>query len=113
MYYYTIFVPLQTNTFQAVLISNGSKAYSIFTYECNTMEWSSEPTIGINAGGAWYRLHPLSGLVHSSAIDCVHMNQGTSSSSSINNVVYDLAPIVPTGTVPPPVDRRKWIQLKL
>lgn len=74
---------------------------------CDKIEWSGEPTIGINAGGAWYRLHPLSGLVHSNAIDCVHMNPGQASSSSINNVVYDLAPTTPTGTMPPPTEKRK------
>ena len=96
--------PTQTNTFQTVLISNGTKAYSVFTYVCDTMKWSDEATIGFNAGGSYYQLHPLSGRIHSSAIDCVHTTLG----QNINNVVYDLAPTTPEGTQPPPVETCKF-----
>ncbi len=67
------------------------------------MQWSGEATIGINAGESWYKSHPLSGSLHSNAIDCVH----ASINQSINNLVYDLAPVVPTAPVPPKIERRK------
>ena len=69
------------------------------------MKWSDEATIGFNAGGTYYQLHPLSGRIHSSAIDCVHTTFG----QNINNVVYDLAPTVPEGTQPPPEQTRMFI----
>ena len=85
------------------MISNGTKAYAVFTYTCDTMQWSDEATIGFNAAGTLYKLHPLSGRLHASAIDCVHMLNG----SFINNVIFDLAPEEPEGTVPPITERSK------
>lgn len=91
------------NTFQAVLVSNGTKAYAIFTYVCDMIEWSDEATIGFNAAGSLHSLHPLSGLIQANAIDCVH----SGIDQPINNVVYDLAPTTPNATVPLPVQRGK------
>ena len=77
----------QTNTFQAVLITNGTKSYAVFTYMCDRIEWSDEATIGFDAGGEFYINHPLSGQFVSNAIDCVHQPD-----SVWNNVIYDLVP---------------------
>lgn len=77
----------QTNTFQAILITNGTKSYAVFTYMCNLIEWSDAATIGFDAGGEFYANHPLSGQFVSNAIDCVHQPD-----SVWNNVIYDLVP---------------------
>ena len=77
----------QTNTFQAVLITNGTKSYAVFTYMCDRIEWSDEATIGFDAGGEFFTNHPLSGQFVSNAIDCVHHPD-----SVWNNVIYDLVP---------------------
>ena len=90
---------LQSNTFQGILITNGTKSYSIFTYVCDMTEWSDEATIGFNAGLSSNNLHFLSGTLQASAIDCVHQQNG----SNINNVIFDLVPgELMQGTPPQP-----------
>ena len=73
---------LQNNTFQGILITNGSRSYAVFTYKCGLLEWSGGATIGFYAEGDFYMNHPLSG-VNSTQIACV--NGGL-----WNNVVYSL-----------------------
>ena len=92
---------LQTNTYQAVLITDGSKSYAVYIYKCSMMKWSNEATIGWNAGGELYANHPLSGLPAANEIACVHRIQG----SDLNNVIYDLVPgvLFPAEATPPPL----------
>ncbi len=91
---------LQNNTFQACLITNGTKSYAVYTYQCGELQWSNEATIGFNAGGDIYENHPLSGQTHANSIACVHTNHNT----PWNNVIYDLVPdgIASNGTTPAP-----------
>lgn len=44
----------QENTFQAILITDGTYSYTVFTYKCGLMEWGSSVTIGYNAAGDSY-----------------------------------------------------------
>ena len=93
-----LFIMHQTNTFQAIVITNGTKSYAVFTYMCNLVEWSDEAGIGFNAAGEFYANHPLSGQFVSNAIDCVHQPD-----SIWNNVIYDLVPgSVMSGATPEP-----------
>lgn len=63
------------------------------------MEWSDEATIGYNAGGEYYSLHPLSGTLLANAVDCLHSNIGIRT----NNIIYDLVPgQLNEGSTPPP-----------
>ncbi len=87
----------QENTFQGIIISNGTKVYAVFTYVCEDMEWSDAAVVGYNAGGEPYQNHLLSGGPESRVIGCVHRP-----SSDVNNVVMDLAPGVASGTTPEP-----------
>ena len=90
---------LQVNTFQGVLITNGTKSFSIFTYTCDQLEWSDESTVGYNAAGDYTDTHPLSGTLYANALDCLHTNIDV----SINNIVYDLVPgQLNTGITPEP-----------
>ena len=77
----------QSNSFQAVLITNGTKSYAIYTYKCDLIEWSNEATIGYNAAGDYYINHPFSGTALTDSIDCVHQPD-----SVWNNEIYDLVP---------------------
>ena len=77
------------NTFQAVIISDGSKTYSIFTYKCDLLIWSNEATIGFNAASDYYVNHPLSGTVQANTLGCVNE---VVDGSVWNNVIYDLVP---------------------
>ena len=80
--------PLQLNTFQAILTTNGSKSYAVFTYHCGDLLWLSDATIGFNAPPDTYESHPLSGTdINPDTIACVH-----SPESEWNNVIYDLEP---------------------
>ena len=96
---YTLFS--QTNSFQAVLATDGTKSYAVFTYKCSSMNWAFQPTIGTNAGGTLYNNHPLTGYNYAFKIGCVHTGQP----DDINNVVYDLVPnpdsVLPSSSVPP------------
>ena len=88
---------MQVNIFQAVLISNHTKTYSVFTYNCHDMEWSGNAVIGFNAGGEIFHSHSLSGGVTSRLVGCVHMPE-----SVWNNVMYDLTPVEAEGPTPIP-----------
>ena len=77
---------MQSNTFEGIVITNGTKSYAVFTYQCPEVEWSDGAVIGFNAGFEYFGNHPLSGLVQSSVIDCVHPNV------EWNNVIFDLTP---------------------
>ena len=87
----------QRNTFQGIVITNGSKTYAVYTYHCNDIEWSDGSVIGFNAGGSYYANHPLSDSIAASDIDCVHRP-----GSEWNNVVYDLNPNGTVVLTPPP-----------
>ena len=41
----------QENTYQAILITDGTYTYTVFTYDCNLAEWGTSVTIGFNAAG--------------------------------------------------------------
>ena len=56
------------NTFQAVLITDGSASYAVFIYECGRVGWSGA-TIGWAETGSVYEVHALSGA-ESSDVDC-------------------------------------------
>lgn len=91
----------QTNSFQAILITDGTKSYAVYTYRCGQMEWGDESTIGFNAGGDYYENHPITGHFQSHYVSCL---QNISNGNLITNVIYDLVPntddLLP-GTIPP------------
>ena len=86
----------QHNTFQGIVITDGTKTYAVYTYHCNDVQWSDGSVIGFNAGGSYYVNHPLSDSISARDIDCVH-----SPESEWNNVVYDVNPSGTVTTVPP------------
>ena len=77
----------QANTYQAVVITDGSESYAVFTYMCDLMQWSGlyrYPTIGFRAAGTLFSNHPLTGQEEANSIDCIDGNQ-------YNNVPYKLS----------------------
>ena len=75
------------NTFQGIVITNGSKSYAVYTYRCGNMSWSEEATIGFNAPPSLYEVHPKTDTeLNPDTIACVHED------SPWNNVIYDLEP---------------------
>ena len=91
----------QSNTFQGIVITNGSKTYAVYTYHCDDVQWSDGSVIGFNAGGRYYANHPLSDSIAASDIDCVHHSLG----SEWNNVVYDLNPNGTVASTPVPISK--------
>ena len=60
---------LQTNTFQAIVITDSLKSYSVFTYRNDSLQWSgldgfyNEAVVGYNMDGV-FKNQPLSGTEH-------------------------------------------------
>ena len=90
---------VQHNTFQAVVITNGTKTYTVFTYHCDDINWANgnSTVIGFNAGGTSYENHPFSGTPDASDIDCESYPP-----SLWNNLVYDVNPLGSNSSILPP-----------
>ena len=98
---------IQSNTYQAIAVTDGSQSYAVYTYRCGYLEWSGGATIGYNGGpvGNFYANHPLSG---SSANTIACLNSGETEWS---NVVYNISCDACIPTEPPPtVEPRKASQ---
>lgn len=72
----------QENSFQAILITDGTYSYTIFTYQCGLMEWDNGATIGFNAAGEIFANHDPS----TAAVACLN-----SPHSLWSNVIFGLS----------------------
>ena len=72
---------LQTNTFQAVLVTDGANSFALFIYRCGDLQWSGgggfEPgsvgaTIGFGASSELFSNHRLSGTPSVTSIACLN-----------------------------------------
>ena len=92
--YYLFSFHLQTNTFQAIVITDGMQSYSLFTYTSNCdstygINWAGygvNAGVGYNLGGDYYMNHPLSGSESVADID----EGGNCTGTGWNNVWYQL-----------------------
>ena len=77
----------QTNTYQAIAITDGFQSYAVYTYRCGDLQWSGGATIGYNGGpiGNFSENHPLSGD-NANSIACI--NTGV---TEYSNVVYNVS----------------------
>ena len=82
---------LQENTFQAILITDGTYSYTLFTYNCALTEWDNGVTIGFSDGGEMFSTFDPS----TSEVAC--LNQPA---SNFSNVIYLLSSATPE--IPPP-----------
>ena len=99
---YEIFIVLQENTYQAIAITDGTKSYAVYTYQCGLMEWSDSATIGYNGGRNYFANHPLSGSPGAQTIACVN-----SPENMWSNVVYNLTTLGITPTSLPPTSETR------
>ena len=60
---------IQTNSYQAILVTDGTRSYALFLYHCDLLQ-SSGAVIGYTASGNFYLNHPLSKLDNSKNIAC-------------------------------------------
>ena len=58
-----------SNTFQGILISNGTSSYAVFIYDCTNMEWGGG-VIGWQQSTTQYASHSNSGLISSNEAVC-------------------------------------------
>jgi len=79
---------LQTNTYQAIAITDGIDSYAIYTYRCDLMQWGGGATVGFNAFGVTFENHPSSrsSTVHTD-IACANLH-GSRGVSYSNLVFY-------------------------
>lgn len=67
---------MQTNNYQAIIVTNFTHTYALFTYLCGEMQWSSvgenkAAVIGFSAKGEFFNNHPQSGTENvASAVSC-------------------------------------------
>lgn len=89
----TIYMHLQENTFQAVLITNGVDSFSVFTYNCGLIEWDNggANTVGFSAAGQVYANEDPSGA----DLACINGN-----ASEWSNVIYTLSMMTNITTEP-------------
>ena len=79
------FLYMQTNTYQAIVITDGEQSYAIFTYLCGAMNWHGYATIGINSDGNFYTNYPLSGTSSVTEVACLEYPD-----SLLKNLIYPL-----------------------
>ena len=75
----------QENTYQAILITDGTHSYAVFTYKCGLLQWGEGAIIGFNAPGEFYHNQELS----YPGIDCVNYP-----TSVWTNIVYFLSGVL-------------------
>ncbi len=63
---WAVLFPQQTNTYQAVIVTDGIYSSNLFTYACGDLEWSATgnrpAVVGYNAGGTYFENHRSSGF---------------------------------------------------
>ena len=82
---------MQENTFQVILITDGTYSYTVFIYQCGLMGWDNGATIGFNAASETFANHNPS----TSAVACLNEQD-----SDWSNVLYRLSNV--TDELPPP-----------
>ena len=83
-----------TNTFQGVLITDGTTSYAVFLYYCSSMEWSGNAVIGWQVSSFRYRNHPLSGTSDAKQVACLN-----TATSSYNTVLFKLSRVSKLGSM--------------
>eukprot|EP00731_Ephydatia_muelleri_P005385 Em0002g1561a len=80
-YYYQLSSALQkTNTYQAIIITDGIQSYTVFTYQCGSLEWSTntfEPfsTRQITWSNVIYKLSLDSDVLQQIRAKCIRQHQ--------------------------------------
>lgn len=77
---------LQANTYQAIVITDGTQSYALYTYNCRMMQWSgvfTHAVVGYNAFGRDFANHPLSGSADITDIACENEERNTDWSNQL------------------------------
>ena len=68
--YLQSYIPLQINTYQGIVITNGTKSFAVFIYNCELLNPRSVAGIGYYFSSTLFEEHPLSNTNRSSTIAC-------------------------------------------
>lgn len=88
-YFLICFFKIQENTFEAILITDGTYSYTIFTYQCGLLEWDNGVVIGFKGSGDFYANNDPSTL------DVACLNSPTSVYSSIIYLLSNTSAEIP------------------
>ena len=95
----------QNNTWQGLVITDGTESYAIFIYRCGDMTWAYNPTIGFTAAGSSFANHPNTGSTNAEEIACLNTPL-----SQWYNLVYQISlPNATNQTSLPTIEPRKTI----
>ena len=72
---FNLYLDSQSNTYQAVLITDGTSSYAVFIYRCGLLESGSVAGIGYYINRNQFEEHALSNTPMSSNISCVNTSQ--------------------------------------
>ena len=92
---YIFKIYFQINTFQGIVITDGTTSFAVFTYKCGDLNWGSGATIGFSAAGDLFANHEFTGRPDAHDVDC--LNQPL---SDYVNVIYTISSIA---AIPPPM----------
>ena len=65
----TLFPLSQSNSYQAVLVTDGTKSYCLFIYHCDLLQ-THHAAIGFSASGNFFYSHRLSLSYYSNEVAC-------------------------------------------
>ena len=86
-----------------MIITDGGNTYTVFTYNCDMMQWTGywrHAVVGYNARGTTYRNHPAAGFdIVGTAVACPNT---LLHKTPWHNLVYKISP-------PPGIDKRQQI----
>ena len=85
--YSCIFIQFTSNTFQGVLITDGSSSYAVFIYKCGSMRWGGG-VIGWQESLSQYNSHYLSGDSNSNDIGCLYSTNYSAAVFKIDDGKY-------------------------
>jgi hypothetical protein len=88
---FSFFGASEENTFQAILITDGTYSYAIFTYQCGLMGWDNGATVGYTAAGNPFENNDPS----SSDVACLNLPD-----SDVSNTIFRLSDGSPELEVP-------------
>ena len=63
---------MQTNTYQAVLATDGTNSFALFIYKCGDLQWSGGATIGYGGSNEAFFNNRLSGTTRATEIACLN-----------------------------------------
>ena len=86
------FLLLQNNTLGSAVVTDGTRSYAVFSYNCGGINHGNDAVVGFRATESFAEYHPLS-FGNATEIGCTNFDV-----LGLNLLLFDLTPdISPTG----------------